>query len=102
MGFNEKTVRKYHDKFLEYKGKFVDEESGKYKKQCLMNDENFRLQVSMWVRENAYQKGEVNTSAKYFCEWVNSDLLPNPDFPSNMPCTIKLRTTISWLHRLGY
>ena len=68
MGFNEKTVRKYHDKFLEYKGKFVDEESGKYKKQCLMNDENFHLQVSMWVRENASQKGEVNTSAKNFCE----------------------------------
>ena len=44
----------------------------------------------MWVRENAYQKGEVNTSAKHFCKWVNSDLLPNTDFPSNVPRTIKL------------
>ena len=48
------------------------------------------------------KKGEVNTSAKYFSEWVNSDLPPNTDFPSNMPRTIKLRTTISWLHQLGY
>ena len=67
VGFNEKTVRKYHDNFLEYKGKFVVEGTGKFKKQCLMNDENFRLQMSMWIRENAY---EVNTSAKYFCEWI--------------------------------
>ena len=34
VGFKEKTVRKCHDKFLEYKGKFVDEERGKYKMHC--------------------------------------------------------------------
>ena len=67
-----------------------------------MNDENLRLQVSMSVRENAYQKGEVNMSAKYFCEWANSGLLPYTNFPSNMPHTIKLRTTISWQHRISY
>ena len=69
---------------------------------CLINDENFHLQVSMWVRENPSKKGEVNSSAKNFFEWVNSGLLPNTDFPSNMPRTFKLRTTISWLHWLGY
>ena len=78
--------------FFENKGKFEEDKRGKYKWQCLMNDENFRLQASMWIREHTYCKGEPNMTSKSFCEWVNSDLLPNSNLTENMPRSIKLRT----------
>ena len=100
--YSEKTVGKYRDHLFANKGKFEEDNRGKYKRQCLMNDENFRLQASMWVREHAYRKGEGNMTSKSFCEWVNSDLLPNSNLSENMPCSIKLRTSTRWLHPLGY
>lgn len=54
-GFNEKTVRLYRKEFFEQKGNF---RQGKYKRHCLLNEENLKLDAAMWIRENAYMKGE--------------------------------------------
>ena len=45
-----------------------EEKCGKHKRDCLFNDEDLRLQASMWVRENAVSKGGT---ASAFCQWVN-------------------------------
>ena len=91
-GFNEKTVRKYRKEFFENRGKFKDEARGKYKRFCLFNDEYLRLQVSMWVRENAVKKGAPNMVARSFCQWVNYKMLPSSDLPPNLPRSIAVIT----------
>lgn len=37
-----------------------------------------------------------------FCQWVNNELLPSSDLPSNLQCIITVRTAACWLHRLGF
>ena len=56
----------------------------------------------MWVRENAYRKGEANMTATSFCQWVNNDLLPSYHLSPNLPRTISVRTATRWLHKLGF
>ena len=56
---------------MENKGKFKEEQCGKHKRDCLFNDEDLRLQASMWARENAVSKGGPNMTARAFCQWVN-------------------------------
>ena len=46
-GFNEKTVHYYRKEFMQNKGKFREEQRGKYKRICLFNDEDLRLRASM-------------------------------------------------------
>ena len=99
---NEKTVRKYKKTFFENKGKFEETKQGKYRRKCLINDESLRLEASMFVRENSYKKGAANLTAKSFCEWVNSDLLPNNPLAANLPRNISVSTATRWLHRLGF
>ena len=101
-GYNEKTVRQYRKEFFTQKGKFKEGKQGKYKRHCLLNDENLRLEAAMWVRENAYRKGEANMTATSFCQWVNNDLLPSYHLPPNLPRTISVRTATRWLHKLGF
>ena len=101
-GYNEKTVRQYRKEFFTQKGKFKEGKQGKYKRHCLLNDENLRLEAAMYVRENAYRKGEANMTATSFCQWVNNDLLPSYHLPPNLPRTISLRTATRWLHKLGF
>ena len=52
-GYNEKTVRQYRKEFFTQKGKFKEGKQGKYKRHCLLNDENLQLEAAMYVRENA-------------------------------------------------
>ena len=101
-GFNEKTVRLYRKEFFESNGQFKETRQGKYKRNCLLKDENLRLEASMWVREHACKKGEANMTAKSFCQWVNEDLLPSHNLPPNLPRSISVRTATRWLHQLGY
>ena len=56
-GFNEKTVRLYRKEFFEGNGQFKETRQGKYKRNCLLKDENLRLEASMWVREHACKNG---------------------------------------------
>ena len=53
-GYYEKTVRVYHKDFFTNEGKLKELKQGKYKRHCLLNDENLRLDAAMWVRDNAY------------------------------------------------
>ena len=101
-GFNERTVRQYHKQFVENKGQFPETKQGRYKKMCLLNDEELRLEASMWVRANAYKKGEANMTASTFCQWVNDELLPSHHLPPELPRCISLRTAMRWLHKLGF
>ena len=98
-GFNKKTVRMYHK---ENKGKFKEIKQGKYKRHCLMSDENLRLDAAMYVREHAYQKGSANLASKSFCQWVSASLLPSHNMTPQMPRNISVRTTTRRLHLLGF
>lgn len=71
VGVNEKTVRKYRKEFFSNRGKFPETKRGKYTRECLLNNEDLRLEASMWVRENTYKKGATNMTALAFCECVN-------------------------------
>ena len=102
IGYNEKTVRKHSKEFFENHGKFPETKQGKYKRHCLLNDEDLRLEASMWVRENAYKKGDANLTAQSFCIWVNDHLLPSHNLPPELPRSIALRTATRWLRRLGF
>ena len=85
---------------MENKGEFREERRGKHKKMSLFNDENLRLQASMWVRENAVKKGEPNMTARSFCQWIKETLLPSTNLPPFSPRTIRVITATRWLHRL--
>ena len=77
--FNERTVRKFRKEYFDNKGKFPETKQGKYKRRCLLNDKDLQLQASMFVRENAYKKGEANFTAQSLCKWVNDELLQSHD-----------------------
>ena len=101
-GYNERTVRRYTKEFFDNRGRFPDSRQGKYERRCLFNDEDLRLEAAMWVRENAYKKGEGNATAQSFCECVNNCLLPSHNLPPELPRHISVRTATRWLIRLGF
>ena len=41
-------------------------------------------------------------TALKFCNWINTDILPNADSSPILPQSIKERTAIKWLHELGF
>ena len=51
-------MRRYRKQFFEGKGKLEETRQGKYKRYCVLTDENLRLDDAMWARGNAYKKGE--------------------------------------------
>ena len=85
IGCNKKTVRIHHKEFFTNKGNFFETKQGKYTRECLLNNEDLRLEAAMWVRENAYKKGAANMTASSFCQWVNETLLLQHDLPANLP-----------------
>ena len=101
-GHNENSVRTYRNDFFSNKGNFTESKQGKHERWCLFNDENIRLEASMWVRENAHKKGEANMTAATFCQWVNTELLPSITLQANYPCSISLRTATQWLHLISH
>lgn len=101
-GFNEQTVRQYYKDLLANKGKFPETRQGKHKRNCILNDEELCLEESMWVRTNAYKKGEANMTATMFCHWVNDELLPSHGLPPELSRCISLHTATCWLSWLGF
>ena len=95
-------MRLYRKVFFENEGQFKETRQGKYRRNCLLKDENLRLEAAIWVREHACKKGEANMTAKLFCQWVNEELLPSHNLPPNLPRSISVRTATRWLHQLGY
>lgn len=87
---------------MENKGRFREEKRGKYKRLSLFNDEELRLQASMWVRENVVNESGPNMTARSFCQWDNETLLPSSNLPAFFPRSITVITATRWLHRLGY
>ena len=77
VGFNEKTVRRYHNDFFENQGDFSVQLQGKYERHCVHHDEALNRKAAEWVREHAFVRGEPNMTAQSFCDWVNNSLLPS-------------------------
>ena len=76
----EKTVRLYRKEFFEEKGKFKESRQGKYKRHCLLNEENLRLDAAMWIRENAYKKGEANMQPSHSASGSMTSCFPHMIF----------------------
>ena len=68
----------------------------------MYHDEHLNHRAAEWVRAHAFVKGEPNMTAQSFCDWINSDLLVSSHLPPFFPREISLRTSIRWLHHLGF
>ena len=102
VGLSEKTVRKYRNDFFTNKGSLTPLKQGKYERHCVYHDERLNHKAAEWVRAHAFMKGEPNMTAQSFCDWINSDLLVASHLPTFFPREISLRTSIRWLHHLGF
>ena len=102
VGFNEKTVCRYRNDFFQNKGHFTIHLQGKYERHCVYHDEALNHKAAEWVREHAFVKGEPNMTAQSFCDWVNNTLLPSSHLPLHFPRSVSLRTSVRWLHNLGF
>lgn len=102
VGFNEKTIRGWRNNFYECKGEFSDSAQGKHNRPYVLDDEDCRKKALVWLRDNAYKKGQPNLTAATFAAWVNEDLLPNSHLPPGFPRWITPRTARKWLHDLGF
>lgn len=58
----------------------------------MMHDENFRLEIQQYVRENGYVKGKPNLTLQQFMTWVND----------KWGVGISTSTASLWLHELGF
>ena len=90
VGLDKRTVCKYRKEFFTNHGRFPETKRGKYTRQCPLNNENLCLNASMWVHENAHQKGAAYMTAPSFCQWVNETLLLQHELSANLPCRISL------------
>lgn len=99
---NERTVQKYRSDFFSNKGHISTHQQGRYERRCVHHNEELNLKAATWVREHAFAKKEPNMIAHTFCSWVNNNLLVTSHLPPNFPRSISLRTTIRWLHHLGF
>ena len=102
LGMNEKTIRTWRKNFFGNLGKFLDSKQGRHSRPYILDDENLKHAAATWVRSNASKKEEANMTAAKFCEWVNTELLPNSFVPPGCPSSIKPRTAVKWLHDLGF
>lgn len=102
VGFNEKTVRRHRNDFYKNKGSLTESRRGKYERHCIYHDEDINQKAREWVRENAFKKGEPNMTAAAFCQHANNHLLPSSHLPPFFPRSISLKTSIRWLHHLGF
>ena len=51
----------------------------------IVDDEDCRHKVLQWVRKNSYKNVVPNMTSSLFYEWVNNELLPNPNLASGFP-----------------
>ena len=102
VGFSEKTIRKYRNDFFSNQGSLTPHRQGKYERHCVYHDEHLNHKAAEWVRANAFSKGQPNMTAQTFCDWVNSHLLVSSHLPPFFPREVSLRTSVRWLHHLGF
>ena len=102
VGFNEKTVRTWHNDFYGQGGTFSQSQQGRHNHRCVLDDEDCRKKASAWLHENAYKKGPNVMTAATFATWVNTDLFPNSHLSPGFPRSITTRTAAKWLHNLGF
>ena len=76
LGYSEKTVRRWRKDFLVGSRRFTVDGRGKYARNKVIRDEEYRKLALKWSHENAYVKGKPNMTAADFCTWVNNTLLP--------------------------
>ena len=102
LGINDKTVRLWRKDFLS-NGDFDEDNRGRYRRYCVVMDEQYRDTALEWVRQHASVKGESNMIVFDFCNWVNGTLLPmvRTHHP-NIPSSVSNRTACRWLHKLGF
>ena len=100
VGFNEKTVRRYHNDFFENQGDFSVQLQGKYERHCVHHDEALNRKVGS--RTRFCSGGGPNMTAQSFCDLVNNSLLPSSHLQPHFPRSISVRTAIRWLHHLGF
>ena len=103
LGIGEKTVRLWRKNFLENSSSFTVDGRGKYARNKVLDDEEYRDLALEWARSHAYVKGKPNVTALDFCTWVNSSLLPKVvEHHPSAPTKISARTACRWLHSLGF
>ena len=99
LGIGDKTVRTWRKKFLNDSSIFTVDSRGKYSRNKVLDDEEYRDLALEWVRTHAYIKGKPNMTATDFCTWVNSSLLPKVvEHHPSAPAKISVRTANHWLH----
>ena len=102
LRYNEKTIRTWRQDFYTNQGHFTESRQGKHARLFILDDEGLRHKAAEWVRTNATAKGRPNMTGAKFCTWVNTHLLPNAELPPGCPLQIQPRTSIKWLHHLGF
>jgi hypothetical protein len=95
-GFNERTVQANAKKLFANNMQFKDTQQGKYKRQCVLSDEDLRSRASQWVQE----MGEPNMTSPMRCEYVNNVHPRHHLFPNFH--RISLRIAVCWLHQLDF
>ena len=102
LGVNEKTIRIWNKNFVRNGGTFSESKQGRHVRPYILDDEELRHKAATWVQSNSSIKGQPNMTASKFCDWVNTELLPNVSVPPGCPFQIKKRTATRWLHDLGF
>ena len=96
---NDKTVRIWRKDFYTNEGTFSESKQGKHLWPYILDDENLPHKAATWVHSNSSCKGQT---ADKFCDWVNTELLPNATIPPVCPHQIKNCTATKWLHDLWF
>ena len=102
VGYSDRTVRDLRKQFWDNEGMLDERRQGKYEQMMVCKDEQLNKKAAEWVRENAFKKGEPNMTAQSYCLWLNEHLLPSSHLPPYFPRRVSLRTSIRWLHHLGF
>ena len=82
---SERTVRRWHKDFYEHGGQLTEDGRGRYERLSILSDENCRKKALVWVRRNAFRRGEPVMTAADFLIWVNTTLLPEAGMPNGYP-----------------
>ena len=62
------------------------------KVMSLINDEQFCIKATKYVRQNGYRKGEPNLTLTQFCKWIEED----------QNIKVSEQTASTWLRKLGF
>ena len=98
----ERTIRNWRREFIENDSVITETLRGKYTRPTLWQNEELNAEATKYIRENASIPGKPNLTTQQFCDWVNTELLPNSELDSAIPRSIGLVTANTWMHELGF